>query len=278
MRVFPIGNREKSRLRNSVESLPLNESYPYDVEAKILRRLPVRGPMVDVGSHSGFYSAVLEDLVGESNLHIFEPLPRLSRHLSRRFPKANIYPVALSDRSGPGRMTVPWINGRRFETRASLVANREYGQTDEETVFVALRTLDDVAAEVGLRPIRFLKVDVEGHEMSVLRGAEKTLLSNKPLILIEIEDRHHEFPVSVVFSWLQSRGYAGFFIDPAPNLVLRSTDEFDVERDQDPIVHARRQFQRYLNNFLFVDVLTADVLVSRVGRILAEERAILGRT
>ena len=55
-----------------------------------------------------------------------------------------------------------------------------------ETIRVPLRTLDSY----NLSNIGFIKIDVEGHELDVLRGAEVTLRRDQPNLLIEIENRH----------------------------------------------------------------------------------------
>ena len=56
------------------------------------------------------------------------------------------------------------------------------------------------------------KIDVEGHEYSVIEGAEATLLASKPALLLEIEQRHIGRPINEVFDKILSMGYHGFFI------------------------------------------------------------------
>ncbi len=75
--------------------------------------------------------------------------------------------------------------------------------------------------------VSFIKCDVEGHELAVLRGAAQTLKSGPPL-LIEVEQRHHDTPLEEVFGHLLDLGevYAVF---PGG---LRPLSAFDVQRDQ----------------------------------------------
>ena len=81
--------------------------------------------------------------------------------------------------------------------------------------------------EVGGRRVDLVKIDVEGHEMSVLRGASVTLRKYLPAMLIEIEQRHLDCPIQDVFAEIDDIGYVLYFIDgPA----LRPISEFDLKK------------------------------------------------
>jgi len=264
------------RRRRAIESLALDEKYPYDIELKILRRLPVRGPMIDVGANFGSYSEALGDLVGQKRMILCEPLPDLGPQLRRKFPRARIVDAAVSDSEGHAEISIPEINGLAFDTRASLEAIEEHGQTGSRRLVVRTTTLDGLVKSEQLSSVGFIKIDVEGHEWSVLRGAEEVLASRRPLLLVEIECRHHDGPIEEVFSWLVQRRYVGFFVDPAPTLALRETQEFVAHVHQDVQAHQRREFQKYLNNFFFVPDEAATEFRERVTEILTVERRRLG--
>ncbi len=70
---------------------------------------------------------------------------------------------------------------------------------------VPLRPLDDY----GLEGVRFIKIDVEGHEFEVLLGAEETLARCAPTLLVEIDQAFHDQPIQRIFDWLRARGYEG---------------------------------------------------------------------
>jgi hypothetical protein len=53
---------------------------------------------------------------------------------------------------------------------------------------VPAKRLDDVVRELGLPRVDFIKIDVEGHELRVLRGAEATMRTLRPVLLMELQD------------------------------------------------------------------------------------------
>jgi hypothetical protein len=59
----------------------------------------------------------------------------------------------------------------------------------------------------GLEDVGFLKIDVEGHELAVLRGATETISRSYPSILVEAEDRHRPGTVADVCEYLSLFGY-----------------------------------------------------------------------
>ena len=160
-------------------------------------------------------------------------------------------PLALSDQPGEETLHLPLIGGRRFLTRASLNRHEEPGQEGLETITIERDTVDRVVSRLGLDRLGLLKIDVEGHEFSVLKGGEETLRQLRPLLLIEIEQRHHAFPVRDIFDWLEARNYRGHLLDPARYELLPIKD-FDASTHQDLALLEQRQFSAYLNNFLFV--------------------------
>ena len=194
--------------------------------------------VVDAGASYGIFTAHFIRLVGPAGrVHVFEPNPAREqrlRGLARGRP-AVVHPVGLSSRAGQAHLRIPVIAGRTYDERAQI----EPGEG------VALATLD---AELGddRERIALIKIDVEGHERELLRGATETLAASSPALLVEIEQRFHEEPITEIFDQLAELGFDGFAITDAG---LRPVAEFDVGRDQAGDSYSSAE---YVNNFLFV--------------------------
>jgi FkbM family methyltransferase len=203
---------------------------------------------VDVGAHIGDYTYSLCKHVGP-NGHVIavEPLPDLARMLTKATAKLNL-PVtvvncALSTQPGEAELRVPWEGGERMAGYATL-ESRETAEGGQ--VFrVKVRTLDDVCAGAASR-ISFIKIDVEGHELSVLRGGIEMLKKHRPNLLIEIEQRHSAVPIGETFAFIESQGYRGEFLTPDRQPHELSEFKMDVHQPENA---ARGQ---YVSNFIFM--------------------------
>jgi FkbM family methyltransferase len=194
--------------------------------------------VVDVGAAWGLYACRLARSVGrQGKVHAFEPNPTYQRplqRLARRFPQLQVHSVALSSQAGDATLHVPHIADRMVDEMATLVPPRRRDWEVGTRARVTVRRLDDVVeAEKG--PVAFVKCDVEGHELEVMDGG-KEVLSSRPTILMEIEQRHHDEPISQVFARLEQLGYRLFAVRPEG---LSPLGDFDVETDQ--TAHFRRK-------------------------------------
>jgi hypothetical protein len=114
----------------------------------------------------------------------------------------------------------------------------------ERAQSIVLSTLD----AFGFSDIRFIKIDVEGHESRVIDGARKTLASSRPALLVEIEQRHCAGPIGDVFDRILAQGYEGYFLEKGRLLPIAS---FDVDQHQ-PTGQLGQKDGSYINNFLFL--------------------------
>jgi FkbM family methyltransferase len=203
-----------------------------DLAAALTDRFVSSGSVtVDVGASWGLFSYHLARKVGGSGtVFSYEPHPMnrtVLQKLAKARPNVNFRPVAVSDTVGSAEMQVP-VFGNRHVTAQSSIAHGFDGQQGVRVEKVSVPTvrLDD---EVGDREIDFIKIDVEGHEISVLRGASAMLRKYLPPMLIEIEQRHLDHPIKDVFAEIEGIGYSLYFIDGA---TLHPIDEFDLDRHQ----------------------------------------------
>ena len=163
---------------------------------------------IDVGAAVGTFSIALSELVGpEGRVIALEPLPQqfeiLTCNATRtRHQNITCVQFAAGAASGVCRITVPDLNG---------VPNWYMGHVAADGLPVLVVALDDMPIP---RPVAFLKVDAEGQDFAVIRGAQGILKEDGPVIFIESnDDDMHE--------WLRSMGYEQVANDPrSPNRVL----------------------------------------------------------
>ena len=142
---------------------------------------------VDVGANIGLYSVLLGSHAGIRDLHCFEPVPEAHDELRANIdangltPKASVHRVALSDAAGSTSMS---IIGALSGANAISSTSIHRDKAAIERIKVPLARLDDILNISG-RTI-LMKVDVEGHETAVLRGAEKLLSENHGIIQVEL--------------------------------------------------------------------------------------------
>ncbi len=151
---------------------------------------PRGGVYMDVGSNIGNH-AVFFGLFCADHVVAIEPNPRLHPILRRNIDlnglgdRTTIVPVGISDREGTGAMAL------RDEHDGNIGASHIVaGAPTAVGESVTLRRLDDLVAELRpslpVAPISFLKIDVEGMEMGVLRSATALLREHRPQIFIEL--------------------------------------------------------------------------------------------
>jgi FkbM family methyltransferase len=123
-----------------------------------------------IGDHTKFY---LDRLDGEGVVVAFEPHPIQFECLKRNCPKAFCYPVAVGETCGTTRLYLEpdWVG-------SSCLTKSDKGCLVERV------TIDSIKALAF--PVSLLKIDVEGCEPEVLRGAQEMILRDRPAIWMEV--------------------------------------------------------------------------------------------
>lgn len=193
---------------------------------------------VDVGAFMGVY--VIHMLGHSHSCVAFEPRRAAAEELRRVFRRApvRIEECALSEEDGEATFREPLRDGGRSTLADS---NPLEGMGDVKTQSIATRRLDSF----GFANVGFIKIDVEGHELAVLKGALNTIERCHPALLIEIEERHRPGGLAAVRDLLEPRGYRGSFLEGASLLPI---SQLPAE-SQDP---AKAGSIGYINNFLFL--------------------------
>ncbi len=192
---------------------------------------------LDIGAHHGIYT--LGTSLFSRRVVAVEPQYHLARTLRKSMPpRVTLIEGALSSEAGEATLRIPL---REWDSLSHL----DFGGEDDSrwrSQRVALFRMDDIVQEA----VGFVKVDVEGHEREVLEGALRIITSDKPVFLIEIEERHR--PGSVA----EAHGYSSHFVD---GNAIRPIDEFDLHQHQSASLIGkgdRASYKDYINNFIFV--------------------------
>jgi FkbM family methyltransferase len=169
---------------------------------------------VDVGANVGVHSIRLAKLAGRGGEVIaIEPNPEVMRRAGRNVALNGLETVRLinaaaSDQAGEMQLYRPGA-GDTNRARASLL-HHPYLTGAATTVPVV--TLDDACA--GER-VSLIKIDVEGHEAAVVRGAAATIARDKPSIIFEYAPELLESTAQAPFGWLAEQGYVMFAVEAA---------------------------------------------------------------
>jgi len=195
---------------------------------------------LDIGGNRGWFAYYMARL--SRQVHVFEPNPICLCAL-KRCKTANmvIHEFALSDRAGMAKMRFDPNNTGigTIETANSLTNNPGIREIVERDVVV--KTLDSLE----FSGVGFIKIDVEGHEPAVLRGAKNLLTASRPVLLVELELRHNPTVFEEVWRVLDPLGYqmkcctkAG--LRPVDRGRIGTLQTGDPESNPD-----------YVNNFIF---------------------------
>jgi FkbM family methyltransferase len=157
------------------------------------------GTMVDIG---GWYGPWARRLAKRADrVVVFEPTT-LNEVLRRTLPPtAEVINAAASDAPSEAELWLPSPDGA-----GRGVSSLQRQEIHSTSVTVPLITLDSL----DLHGVTFIKIDVEGHELPALRGAEQTITREHPRLLIEVEQRR--LPVETLTGLLASWGYRGWVL------------------------------------------------------------------
>lgn len=204
---------------------------------------------LDVGANEGIYSGKFSKLA--KSVHSFEPIPWFAAKLRTDLPSTVIvHEVAASDEEGEAILRIPYKDSIEQHGTTTIEQGNPLQDADEvKEVVVRRATLDQLVNE----PVGFIKIDVEGHELSVLKGAQGILIRDKPVIQVESEQRHFETAPFCIISYLETHGYTGtvLFGDH-----LFSLQGFDVLKHQNVENLTKGQHKFYANTFIFFPPLT----------------------
>ena len=149
--------------------------------------------VIDVGAHAGQFSSAIRAVLPKAHIYAFEPLADCCEKLRKRlghYGRFQAFQIALGDRSGPINF---WRSS--FSKSSSVLPMADLHKESFPwsarmiPVTVQMETLDAYLDKMVMAPKVLLKIDVQGYEDKVLRGA-CGVLKRVDLVLVEVSFRH----------------------------------------------------------------------------------------
>lgn len=202
------------------------------IEKKVFLALIRPGDVVfDVGANEGYFTLLASDLVGSAGeVHAFEPVPptfKKAEENLRQMQRSNNHRLnlfACSDEAGDVILHVPGEDFGQASLRVQDAGSWRKVQNIETYSSRAIR-LDDYINEHQISRMDFMKVDVEGAELHVLRGSQNLINRFHPLLFLEVCEswmRNFQHTPLDLAAFLLEHGYTDFFI--AGCKVTRTSD------------------------------------------------------
>jgi len=192
-------------------------------EAALARRALRPGDVaIDVGAHIGFFTMLMASAVGpEGRVYAFEPLDANADLVERSIAengfggRVRLQRAAAGGAEGTATLTFPLEtlnSGGAYLLRGGTAPLA--GNLTKDVPLVAIDRLDI------RRPVRLIKMDVEGAEPQVVRGAERVLREDRPIILSEVHPiqlaRASGVTAAQFLAQVEALGYRAQTLDGAP--------------------------------------------------------------
>ncbi len=174
--------------------------------------------VLDAGANEGVYTIFAAKRVGsEGSVWAFEPshreVSRLERNLDLNKLSARVFPVALADSAGEAELAIAAYGHEGLNTLGAFVHDIEAGRKER----VQVARLDDVVNQNPPAGLDMIKIDVEGAELRLLKGATATLQRYRPIVLLEVSDaalRQQGSSREELLDYLRAHGYEMYLFDP----------------------------------------------------------------
>ncbi|MBN8216422.1 MAG: FkbM family methyltransferase [Spirochaetes bacterium] len=158
------------------------DAVPAGLEPKLI---------LDVGANQGDVSIAAAKSYPGARIVCFEPVSATYRRLAERMApyrdRCELHALALSDREGEAEIHLTTAHGANsLEAQAEFHKKINPKVRELSTETIRLATLDSIRPQLPPGGIDLIKIDVEGHEMKVLRGGERTFRDSVDTLLIEV--------------------------------------------------------------------------------------------
>lgn len=169
----------------------------------------------DIGVNIGWYALSIAKRFPEVTVHAFEPIAPIYRELVKNVEENGLFNIHCHNFGFSTEDKIePFYYDPNYSTRTSTV-NLSEGPI--QTIPGELKRLDDIVSKIGVNRLDLMKCDVEGAELFVFRGAEKTIRRYLPIIFSEMlrkwSAKFHYHPNDIL-DFLKVLGYRCFAIEP----------------------------------------------------------------
>ena len=179
----------------------------------------------DVGSNVEIHAIQMANVSGK--VYSFEPIPFIYQILNKNITLNNLSNIVLFNKA---------LSNFKGESKINLNLEGNFGASSIDNsalnfreIDINVATGDMITASENILHVDFIKIDVEGHEFSVLKGSEKILKKYKPVLLIEI-DKQHSTKVKETFNYLEELNYESFYFDGIDLIKILSYEE-NIRKD-----------------------------------------------
>lgn len=193
---------------------------------------------MDVGGHAGQMTKLFASLAPKGKIYTFEPGTYAYSilnfiHKMKNLKNVRIFKMGVSSHAGILTLSIPIKKSGSIGYGISHISS--HGASDSSPLLqekIPVITLDEFREHHQIKHISFIKIDVEGHEFEVLKGATKIIQDCKPAFMIEINSgflKRSGSSAAEIFSFFQERGYRHLKIDEKLGQFISSPQQEDTD-------------------------------------------------
>jgi FkbM family methyltransferase len=191
-----------------------------ELELIFERYIPKNAVVIDVGGHAGQFSKMFAEIAPQGFVFTFEPATYSRTILYTALflnKKKNVVviPAGLGAHCGCEIINIPLKRKRSLGFGLSHIGDDNSGRSVVKEPIVLI-SLDEFIVKTGIERVDFIKADIEGWELKMLKGARETLKRFRPTIMIELNEDHLKRAgdsLADTWSFLTALGYVPRVLD-----------------------------------------------------------------
>lgn len=243
--VTVFGNKFFIGINDDLDIFIKNESYEKEISQFVIDNICEGDNIVDVGANIGFFTLLFGKIVGETGyVYAFEPelnnFKLLKQNVNEnKFHNIEIIQKVVSEKKGKIKFVIE-------DTSVSHYVVSDLNQPDKKNNIIELDsvTLDNYIT----KPIKLIKIDVEGHEIKVLNGMKSLIKQNKDLsLIIEFNiftQRRAGYTGNDLFAFIEELGFDIFHMGDNKKIITPVTDKDILELDGANLLCKRNSSQK----------------------------------